>query len=73
MSLIRGQCDIHQRQRADRQRVRMHMEQMWSDAAARKFLDVVDDLERADVEYGHALVELDAEFDKADKLLGPIH
>ena len=72
MSLVSAQVDVHERHRYDRRRVRMQMESMWADAAARKFLDVVDELEQSDREYGHALAELDASFDQADKLLGPI-
>lgn len=72
MSLVSGQINVHERHSYDRRRVRMHMESMWADAAARKFLDVVDELEQSDREYAHALAEVDATFDQADKLLGPI-
>ncbi len=72
MSLISGQIAVHERQQGDRRRVRLQMESMWSDAAARKYLDVVDDLDQADREYAAALKDLDTTFDQADKLLGPI-
>jgi len=45
---------------------------MWRDAAARNYLDVVDELDKADHAYHLALTELDETFDQADKLLGPI-
>lgn len=45
---------------------------MWRDAAARNYLDVVDELDKADHAYHLALTELDGTFDQADKLLGPI-
>lgn len=72
MSLVSSQVNTFERHRSDRQRVRRQMESMWSDAAARKFLDVVDELEQADRDHARALAELDGLFDKALKLLGPI-
>jgi uncharacterized protein YukE len=72
VSLVGVQVNVHERHQGDRRRVRMQMESMWSDSAARKYLDVVDELDQADREYGHALTDLDTTFDQADKLLGPI-
>ncbi len=72
MSLISGQIGVHERHVSDRRRNRIRMESMWSDLAARKYLDIIDELEQADREYAHALAELDASFDEASKLLGPI-
>lgn len=72
MSLVRTQIGTHERNRFERHRARLHTESLWSDAAARKYLDVLDELEQEDRAFGQALSELDAAFDQADKLLGPI-
>ncbi len=72
MSLISGQAGSHERYVSDRRRNRQQMESMWSDLAARKYLDIIDELEQADREYAHALSELDTDFEEANKLLGPI-
>lgn len=72
MSVVRGQLGAHDRYQADRQRARRHADSMWSDTAARGFFDVLDELEVEDRAYRNALADLDAEFDRADKLLGPI-
>lgn len=50
----------------------MHVKSLWSDTAAQQLLDLADELEQQDKLYGFALKELDATFDQADKLLGPI-
>lgn len=72
MSLVNAQRNVQERQRSDWRQTRMHVEAMWSDNASRKYLDVIDELDQADREYGHALAELDGTFDQADKLLGPL-
>ncbi len=72
MSLISGQMNVHERYQTDRKRDWMHVQSLWSDAAARKVLDVADEMAQQDQTYRHALREVDAMFDKADKLLGPI-
>lgn len=71
MSLISGQINLQQRNLADRHREIKHAESLWQDSAARKFLDVLDDLDVEDRSYAAALSELDATFDDAEKLLGP--
>lgn len=71
MSLISSQINTQQRNLADRHRAVQHAESLWQDAAARKFLDVLDDLDVEDRAYGAALSELDAAFDEAEKLLSP--
>jgi hypothetical protein len=72
MSLVSGQISQHENHRSDRRRARLHVESMWSDAAAQKFLHFLDEFEQEDRYYGQALGELDLAFDQADKLLGPI-
>ena len=72
MSLVRGPIESHQRNQSDRRRAITHAESLWADAAARKFLDVVEDLDAEDRSYAVALGELDLAFDEAEKLLGPI-
>lgn len=72
MSLVRGQIGVHERNRFERHRARLRAESLWSDAAARTFLDVLDEVEQYDRAFGQSLNELDAAFDHADKLLGPI-
>lgn len=72
MSLISGQINTHEQHQFDKRRDWMHVTSLWSDAGARQLLDVADELEQQDKLYGHALKELDAMFDQADKLLGPI-
>lgn len=72
MSLVSGQLGLHDRYQSDRSRARRHADSLWSDTAARRFFDVLDELEVEDRAYRQALVELDVEFDRADKLLGPI-
>lgn len=42
---------------------------MWDDAAARKYFDIVDDLERADREYVRALQALDIALNRAIQML----
>lgn len=72
MSLISGQIGTHERQQSDKRRDWMHVKSLWSDAAARQLLDVAAELENEDKLFGHALKELDAAFNTAEKLLGPI-
>ncbi|WP_396909635.1 hypothetical protein [Mycolicibacterium sp.] len=72
MSLISGQIGTHERFQADKRRDWMHVKSLWSDTAAQQLLDLADELEQQDKLYGFALKELDATFDQADKLLGPI-
>jgi hypothetical protein len=72
MSLVSGQIRLHEKHVTDRRRARLHVESMWGDASARKYLDVIDELDQADRGYGQSLAALDATFDQADKLLGPI-
>lgn len=61
-----------ERHRSDRRKARTQAEDMWGDTAARKFMDVLDELEVEDRAYASALSEMDATFDEADKLLGPL-
>ena len=72
MSWVSAQVRVSEKYRTDRRRARLHVESMWRDAAARNYLDVVDELDKADHAYHLALTELDETFDQADKLLGPI-
>jgi uncharacterized protein YukE len=72
MSLVSGQIAVQQRNLADRHRATQHAQSLWQDSAARKFLDVLDDLDAEDRSYAAALSELDATFDEAEKLLGPM-
>jgi uncharacterized protein YukE len=69
MSVIRGSIAAHQRLQLDRRRARMQAEEMWDDAAGRKYFDVLDGLERADREYDRALRALDTVLDQANRML----
>jgi hypothetical protein len=60
----------HESDRAERFRARLRVESLWSDAAARKFLDVLNTIEGQDKTYGAALAALNASFDEAKKYLG---
>jgi uncharacterized protein YukE len=67
--VIRSQIGIHQRYQSDRKRTRREVESRWADAAARKYLDIVDELEQADRHYDQALFALDAALDQANQML----
>jgi uncharacterized protein YukE len=69
VSAVRGPIAVLQQQQLDRRRQRLQVEEMWDDAAARRYFDIVDELERADREYGRALQALDAALDHAARML----
>ena len=52
MSVIRGSIAAHQRLQLDRRRARMQAEEMWDDAAGRKYFDVLDGLDELAVRDG---------------------
>ena len=72
MSRVSGEISRHESDRAARYRSRLRAESLWSDAAARQFLGVLDLLEDEDKAYGVALKELDAQFNAAKRFLGPV-
>ena len=73
MSWVRGEITALEAQRSARRNTRRHTESLWSDAAYERFEDrVLDALEQQDRLYATALDKLDAAFDDAAKLLGPI-
>jgi hypothetical protein len=69
VSAVRGPIAVHQQHQLDRRRLRIQAEEMWDDAAARKYFDIVDDLERADREYVRALQALDIALNRAIQML----
>ncbi len=72
MSRVSSDISRHEADRVARHRARMRAESLWSDRAARRFLDVLDRLEEEDKAYGAALKELNAQFDEAKRYLGPV-
>jgi uncharacterized protein YukE len=66
-----GSISLLQRQQSDRSRSRTRVESMWADAAAQNYFGVVADLEQADRQYMHALLDLDRAFKQAHQMLGP--
>ena len=69
VSAVRGPLAVHQQQQLDRRRLRLQAEDMWDDAAARKYFDIVDGLEQADREYDRALQALDIALNRAIQML----
>lgn len=71
MSGIRGHIATHDGQRSARYRAVLRIRSLWSDAAENKLeRNVLEELDQQDRGYAAALAEVDAEFDRAAKLLG---
>lgn len=70
MSRVSRDIAQHESDRAERFRARLRVESLWSDVAARKFLDVLNTIEEQDKAYGAALTTLDTAFNDAKKYLG---
>jgi len=73
MSLVSSHITTHDAQCSDRRHARRHASSLWSDTAERKFEQrFFDEMDEEDRLYSAALRELDTQFNRAAKLLGPI-
>jgi uncharacterized protein YukE len=72
MSSVEGAIGMHKAQMSARRRMRLQVESMWADAAAQKYFDIVDQLERADRAYLGALAQLNTTLDFANQLLAAL-